>query len=96
MKAATDFFPQKILHLRLRIGKWPAYVDACRLRADRSTICKFRISSHNLAIERGCHSNTPRNNCLCLSCYIGAAEDEVHFLILVQPMNQLENHFCRK
>jgi hypothetical protein len=28
----------------------------------------------------GATPTPPKNNRLCLSCYIGAAEDEVHFL----------------
>ena len=30
-----------------------AYVDALRNRSDRSSLCKLRVSAHNLAIERG-------------------------------------------
>jgi hypothetical protein len=39
-----------------------------------------RISGHNLDIKRERHSNTPSNNRICLSCNIGAVEDEIHFL----------------
>ena len=45
----------------------------------RTALSKFRTSSHNLEIERGCHTNpvTPLERRLCLMCQ--EIEDEIHF-----------------
>ena len=62
-------------------NKRPYYVDTCRFKSDRSTICKFRISAHSLAIERGRYKNIPQNERLCTKCDSGQIEDEIHFFI---------------
>ena len=64
-----------------RQNQRPFYVDNCRFRSDRTTICKFRISAHTLAIERGRYQNIPQNNRICPKCDTGAIEDEMHFFV---------------
>ena len=44
----------------------------------RRTMSRFRLSAHDLAIEKGRQQNIPRNNRLCNICNV--IEDEEHFL----------------
>ena len=49
----------------------------------RSSIAKFRTSTHNLAIETGRYTRPiiPSNNCFCKICNSGQIEDEQHLLL---------------
>ena len=49
----------------LKFNQRPYYVVIGRFKSDRSTICKYRISAHSLAIERGRYRNIPRDDRLC-------------------------------
>ena len=49
--------------------------------ADRQRITKLLCSNHNLEIEKGRHTNTPRGERKCTMCQLDVIEDEVHFLI---------------
>ena len=57
------------------------YLNAVRDRRYRNAISKFRLSSHNLEIERGRHCNpkVPVPERLCFRC--SCIEDEQHFLV---------------
>ena len=46
----------------------------------KKQICRIRMSSHNLAIEHGRHTNTPINNRNCKRCH-SDIEDEFHFIL---------------
>ena len=46
----------------------------------RKLITKFRISAHNLEIERGRYKNIPSDQRFCNLCK-NAVEDEIHFLL---------------
>lgn len=54
----------------------------CKLIPDiyKKCIVKFRLSSHNLAIEKGRYSNVNRNLRTCTLC-IDDIEDEMHFIL---------------
>ena len=65
----------------------PHYVDICKFKTDRSTICKYRISAHSLAIEKGRYKNIPQKARLCTKCESGQIEDEVHFFIQCPKYN---------
>ena len=57
----------------------------------RKTICKFRVSSHNLRIESGRYekklnsvgeqTTLARNERICRMCDMNCVEDEIHSLI---------------
>ena len=68
-------FFQSVYKMSERAG----YVDALTNRSDRSSLCKLRVSAHNLAIERGrylkCQSS--KN---CEICKSGEIENEQHML----------------
>lgn len=65
----------------------------------RTALTRFRLSSHNLHIERGRYENVPRHDRLCRCCNMNAIEDEYHFL-LVCPLyidlrrKFLKPHYC--
>ena len=63
------------------LNKRPPYVDICKFKADRSTISKFRISAHSLAVERGRYSYIPKDKRLCVKCDTALIEDELHFFV---------------
>ncbi len=47
----------------------------------RRSITRLRISSHNLAIEKGRHCRTELENRICTICASGEIEDEYHHVI---------------
>ena len=58
----------------------------------RKIISKVRCSNHCLEIEKGRHSNTPREERICIICQNGSIENEVHFLLdcrTYQPLRDL-------
>ena len=60
----------------------------------RKIITKIRCSNHTLAIEKGRHTKTPREERFCELCEEGAIEDESHFLLnctTYQPIRELYN-----
>ena len=48
----------------------------------RISLSKFRLSSHNLAIERGRYENIPRNERKCIFCNLNVIESEYHLLLV--------------
>jgi len=55
----------------------------------RKSITKLRSSSHPLEIEKGRHSNKPRNERLCPVCNLNEVETEKHFLTKCPTYNML-------
>ena len=47
----------------------------CRL------ISKFRMSAHNLYVEKGRYNNIDRQNRICVCCDLQVIEDEYHFIL---------------
>ena len=79
-----------------KTGVRPAYVDVCKYKSDRSTLCKFRISAHRLAIERGRYSNTERQNRICQYCNTGEIEDEQHFFLICPFYSPMREKIIQK
>ncbi len=48
----------------------------------RVALTRFRLSSHNLAIETGRFVNIDREDRICMYCRQGAIENEYHFLLI--------------
>ena len=48
--------------------------------SERNIFTKFRISVHNLEIEKGRHKNLPEHKRICTLCNC-EVEDEIHFLM---------------
>jgi hypothetical protein len=57
----------------------------------RKLITKLRISEHNLLIEKGRHSNIPREQRLCSHCK--CIDDEKHFLVHCTINSELRSSF---
>ncbi|MCG7875093.1 MAG: reverse transcriptase family protein [Candidatus Thiodiazotropha endolucinida] len=67
--------------------KFEKYVDCIKNDRQRSELAAFRLSAHNLDIERGRHIAVTRENRICRLCSMGMIESEYHFL-LVCPLYQ--------
>ncbi len=54
----------------------------------RTAISRFRLSAHHLAIETGRHTKplTPADKRFCLVCHDGCVQDEMHHLLMCQPL----------
>ena len=53
---------------------------------NRNILIRFRISAHNLEIEKGRHQNIPLNERICKLCKL-EIEDEIHFLLQCPILN---------
>ena len=59
----------------------------------RKALSQLRLSSHNLAIETGRHSNTPRELRFCILCKQKAIENEYHFVMICPFYKDLRERF---
>ena len=68
----SDYFP--------KLATYVSDMTNTRLIA---AVAQFRLSSHNLEIERGRHirPKTPVANRICLRCQTTQIDDEIHFLM---------------
>ena len=64
--------------LKMEAGEEP-YLKAVKNIKDRMSMTKFRLSNHQLMIEKGRHSNIKKEDRICPFC--SAFEDEKHFLL---------------
>ena len=55
----------------------------------------FRLSSHDLMIERGRYENIPRDDRLCKCCNMSKIESEYHCLLLCPPFAELRRKFFK-
>ena len=69
--------------IKSKFGREP-YLETCKGFSRRYCTTQLRISAHDLQIERGRYSNTPRENRICTWCQtsmgISKIEDESHVL----------------
>jgi hypothetical protein len=61
-------------------------VDDVRLR---KMLCRFILSSHNLAIETGIYDCTPKHLIKCNYCSSGAVKTEYYFLLVCSKYTDL-------
>ena len=59
----------------------------------RKSLTSFRVSAHNLEIERGRYYNIPRNLRTCKLCNMQAVESEFHFLLTCPAYTQLRQQY---
>ena len=57
------------------------YIDVIKDVKKQKMMSRFRISNHQLAIERGRYTKVPRENRVCPFGCAGEIEDEEHFLM---------------
>jgi hypothetical protein len=65
---------------------------------NRKILTRFRISNHNLAIEKGRYTipKTPLNKKKCKNCNNKSIEDEEHFLLICPKYDLIRNTFLNK
>ena len=75
------------------------YLSLVKISEARNSLTRFRISSHNLFIERGRYETPiiPRQNRQCLHCYfttgVKTLEDEIHALATCPLYNVVRGRF---
>ncbi len=52
-------------------------------------LTRFRISAHNLEIEKGRHNNIPAGQRYCKLCNNNSVENEIHFLLQCPKLDRL-------
>ena len=73
------------------IFKLEPYLINCN-KQQRQIMTKFRVSAHNLNIERGRYIGLKVEERLCKLCYAGI-EDEEHFLINCPTLHNTRKHY---
>ena len=62
--------------------EFETYLNSINVTRFRIALTHFRISAHNLAIEKGRHENIAKENRLCKYCNMKVIESEYHFLLV--------------
>ena len=75
------------------------YLDHISVNKFRYAVTKFRLSSHDLAIEQGKYTNIERTNRHCEHCNLNIIENEYHFLLVCPKYRHLrlkyfKPYFC--
>lgn len=75
------------------------YLDFITEKKFKIALTKFRLSSHDLAIERGRYENISRNERICRNCHLNTVENEYHFLLVCPLYRDLrqkyfKNYYC--
>ncbi|XP_063418062.1 uncharacterized protein LOC134700624 [Mytilus trossulus] len=73
-----------------------SYVDVLSNRLERSSLCKIRLSAHNLAIEKGRYLGLATDERVCNVCKSGEVEDENHFLLKCEFFSNYRFNFKNK
>ena len=76
------------------------YLETIHVNKSRVSLSKFRLSSHDLAIEKGRYNNINRENRLCTYCNMNVIENEFHFLLVCPKYRHLrikyfKPYFCQ-
>lgn len=58
-------------------------------------LSRFRLSSHNLEIERGRYLNVPRNERICKFCNLRTIENEYHFLLICTLYTDIRKKYIK-
>ena len=62
----------------------------------RKQLSKFRLSSHNLAVETGRHNSIDINNRICLFCNQNQIESEYHMLLICPKYRTLRQTYLSR
>ena len=76
------------------------YLSIITNRKYTTSLTRFRLSSHELLIEKGRHLHIQREDRLCKYCNINMVENEYHFLLVCPKYANLRkeyltNYYCR-
>ena len=72
------------------------YLDFIQENKFRTALTKFRLSAHDLAIERGRYESIPRNERICKYCNQNMTENEYHFLLVCPLYRELRHKYFKK
>jgi hypothetical protein len=76
------------------------YLECINERKYQIALSKFRLSSHQLAIETGRYTNVDRRLRICQECNMRMIENEYHFLLVCPKYSELRTkyfkpYYCR-
>lgn len=71
------------------------YLDFPTEKKYKIALTQFRLSSHDLAIERGRYENLSRNERACKYCNSGLIENEYHFLLVCPYYRELRQKYLK-
>ena len=71
------------------------YLDFIKEKKYRFALTRFRLSSHDLAIERGRYENIARIDRICVFCNSNFVESEYHFLLACPFYRELRQRFLK-
>lgn len=69
------------------------YLNNIHDKRYRIALTEFRISAHNLAIERGRYENILREERKCIYCNLNVKETEFHFLLVCTFYSDLRRKY---
>ena len=72
------------------------YLSGVNIKKFRIALSRFRCSSHDLQIEKGRYTNTPREERLCKCCNTNVIEDEYHFLLVCPAFNTIREKYIKE
>ena len=71
------------------------YLDFITEKNYKFALTQFRLSSHDLAIERGRYENLNRNERICKFCNSNSVETEYHFLLVCPFYRELRQKYLK-
>ena len=71
------------------------YLDFITEKKYKVALTRFRLSSHELQIERARYENIPRDERLCKCCKMSKTESEYHFLLVCPLYAVLRRRFFK-
>ena len=75
--------------------KFENYLDYKVDKKLKICLTRFRLSSHDLEIEKGRHFNIPQINRLCTFCNMKTIESEYHFLLICPYFTDLRKEYLK-
>ena len=71
------------------------YLELIDVNKFRVALTKFKLSSHDLAIEKGRYTNIAREERLCQHCTLNVVENEYHFLLVCPKYRSLRIKYLK-
>ena len=72
-----------------------SYLEFITEKKYKIVLTRFRLSSHELHIERGRYENVPRDERICKCCNMSQIESEYHFLLVCPLYTELRRKFFK-
>ena len=71
------------------------YLEVIYDKKFRSALSRFRLSSHQLMIEKGRYNNIPVDERICRFCNMNQLENEYHFLLICPLYHNLRKRYLK-